>query len=494
MNSTTALTGDEPTWTTNEVKVILLLFSKISQYGVYLPKLEVTDIPSHLKEYIKDIPNEYIISREEFQEVTKVRGEHLAREINKVRRSLKTKTIETPHPLNIKDGDSGSSYTWFTELSYLNKMGELYIEINRKILDRIVAFVTYAKIDFKYVANIKNHNAIRLYISLKHLMSAYRKNLIQIGIDEFKDKMNLLDKYRSFQTFRAKVLDVIESDLNNFSDISFNYELHKTGKRFTDITFKFSQKKDSSKQLDQPKRQHQEIEYKTTDEPLNIEVDDQTIIASAQLQAYGIQRNKALEYVKTYGADTCKIGIEKLLGEIQKGRDIKNISGYLVSCIENAGNNSSSQEIKAVMNAAEELTQDRKVKEMELFNKFDSYIENNKQDVLILLSQHEANEKLIDELEIDMLRCLKDVVAQYDDLESMSPYYLTLKFKGNILNYSKIKSVVEELKIASKEERIAKLKTDLEAKKAELDGVKGKAKGLVEKEITMLKVAIADLV
>ena len=280
----------------------------------------------------------------------------------------------------------------------------------------------------------------------------------------------------------------------NFSDISFNYELHKTGKRFTDITFKFSQKKDSSKQLDQPKRQHQEIEYKTTDEPLNIEVDDQTIIASAQLQAYGIQRNKALEYVKTYGADTCKIGIEKLLGEIQKGRDIKNISGYLVSCIENAGNNSSSQEIKAVMNAAEELTQDRKVKEMELFNKFDSYIENNKQDVLILLSQHEANEKLIDELEIDMLRCLKDVVAQYDDLESMSPYYLTLKFKGNILNYSKIKSVVEELKIASKEERIAKLKTDLEAKKAELDGVKGKAKGLVEKEITMLKVAIADLV
>jgi len=446
-----------------------------------------------LKEYIKDIPNEYIISREEFQEVTKVRSEHLAREINKVRRSLKSKTIETPHPLDMKSTDSGSSYTWFTELSYLNKTGELYIEINRKILDRIIAFVTYAKINFKYVANIKNHNAIRLYISLKHLMSAYRKNSIQIGVDEFKDKMNLLDKYRSFQTFREKVLEVIKIDLNNYSDIFFDYELYKTGRRFTDITLKFSQKKDISKQLDQSKCQPQEIEHQATD-ALNIDINDQDIIIAAQLQSYGIPRNKALEYIKTYGTDTCKVGIEKLLGEIQKGRDIKNISGYLVSCIENAGNNSSSQEIKAAMDAAEELAQDRKAQEMERFNSFDTYVNNNEQQILVLLARHQANDKLTDELEIDMLRCLKDVVAQYEDLESMSPYYLTLRFKGDILNYSKIKSLVEELEVATKEERIAKLKAELEAKKVELEKVGGKAKGLVEKEITMLKVAIADLV
>ena len=165
-----------------------------------------------------------------------------------------------------------------------------------------------------------------------------------------------------------------------------------------------------------------------------------------------------------------------------------------MSCIENAGNNSSSQEIKAAIDAAEELAQDRKAQEMERFNSFDTYLNNNEQQILVLLARHEANEKLTDELEIDMLRCLKDVVAQYEDLESMSPYYLTLRFKDDILNYATIKSLVEELEVATKEERIAKLKAELEAKKVELKEVSGKAKGLVEKEITMLKVAIADLV
>ena len=201
-----------------------------------------------------------------------------------------------------------------------------------------------------------------------------------------------------------------------------------------------------------------------------------------------------MEYVKTYGADACKLGIEKLLGEIQKGRDIKNTSGYLVACIENSANNSSAQEIKAAMDAADELVRDRKAQEMKRFNLFDTYINNNEQQILVLLARHEINEKLTDELEIDMLRCLKDAVAQYENLESMSPYYLTLRFKGDLLNYSDIKSLVEELEVATKKERIEKLKAELEAKKTELEEVSGKAKGLVEKEITMLKVTIADLV
>jgi hypothetical protein len=225
-----------------------------------------------------------------------------------------------------------------------------------------------------------------------------------------------------------------------------------------------------------------------------LDLNDQEMIILAQLFSYGISRSKASEYVRGYGIDSCKVGIEKLLGEIQKGRDVKNISGYLVSCIENSANSKSSKEIKAAMNFAEELAQDRKAQEMERFNRFDIYINNNEQQILVLFSRHEANEKLTDELEIDMLRCLKDVVVQYEDLESMSPYCLTLRFKGDILNYAKIKSLVEELEVATKEERIAKLKTDLEAKKVELENVSGKAKGLVEKEITILKVAIADLV
>jgi hypothetical protein len=290
----------------------------------------------------------------------------------------------------------------------------------------------------------------------------------------------LEDKYRSVNSFIKSVIDVSINEINNKTDINISYELHKTGKRFTDITLKFSQKKNLNKQL--PKS-----------EAIDTNVSGQSMIVSIQLQSYGIPKNKALEYVKTYGGDIYKLGIEKLLGEIQKGREIKNVSGYLVSCIENEGNRLTSTKVKKRIDKAEELEAIHQAQKLERFSEFNNYIENNREQIMMLFLRHRATEKLIDEIEIDMHRCLKEVTATYDDLATL-PYYLKFKFNDEFLRYDDIKSVVEELQVSSKEERIAKLKADLEAKKVELDEVSGKAKELVEKEIMMLKGAIADLV
>ena len=81
-------------------------------------------------------------------------------------------------------------------------------------------------------------------------------------------------------------------------------------------------------------------------------------------------RNKASEYVRVYGVETCNLGIEKLLGETQKGGDINSINGCLVYC--------------------------------------------NDHQILVLLVRHEARKTLTDELEINMLRCLKDPLVQYN--------------------------------------------------------------------------------
>ena len=284
------------------------------------------------------------------------------------------------------------------------------------------------------------------------------------------------------------------NEINNKTDIKISYSLHKTGKRFTGITLTFSQEKNSNNQSNQLHNNAKLIENKKTNESLDVKDNDQSIIIAAQLQSYGIPQKKALEYVKNYGADICILGIKKLLGEIQKGKNIKNISGYLVSCIENSGNNSNSQEIKASMDAAERLVKTNKTKEIERFHEFDVYINNNEQQILPLFLKHEAKEKIIDEVDIDMLRCLKEVVNQYSDLEKMTTHYLKFKFKDEILNYSKIKNIVQKLEVASKEEKISKLKADLEEKKEDLKNATKTSKKFFEKEITMLKLAIADLI
>ena len=58
----------------------------------------------------------------------------------------------------------------------------------------------------------------------------------------------------------------------------------------------------------------------------------------------------------------------------------------------------------------------------------------------------------------------------------------------------KIKFLVKELEVASKKERITKLKSDLEKKEVEFKESSKHVRGLLTKEITILKVAIADLV
>lgn len=488
---------NDEVWSVNERKLAMLVFSKLAQHKIYgkdLPDIDSINHPA-LQKILSKVDRRYKITRDEFKLITGVSDKNLAREIKVTSKLLVKRDCDLPNPFDVDNDRSFNLVQYFSGIRYNDSLGVIDVTVNEEALPYILYLNKYTILLFKSFYCIKNKYSLHIYMYCKIFQNKYTNTgTIESDLDSFKKSLGVEQKYRNTTTFKTYVLEVVKKELNDKSDLIFNYELHKTGKRFTHITIKFSQKKDTNKQLDQSKRQPQEIEYREANAPLNLDVNDQDIIIAAQLQSYGIPRNKALEYVKTYGADTCKIGIEKLLGEIQKGRDIKNISGYLVSCIENTGNNSSSQEIKAAMDAADELVQDRKAQEMERFNSFDTYINNNEQQITVLLARHEANEKLTDELEIDMLRCLKDVVTQYEDLESMSPYYLTLRFKGDILNYSNIKSLVEELEVATKEERIAKLKAELEAKKTELEEVSGKAKGLVEKEITMLKVAIADLV
>jgi plasmid replication initiation protein len=334
------------------------------------------------------------------------------------------KVVDTPSPLDPNNPKSFKLFSWFTDAEYIEKDQIIKISLHVEMVKRLAVFRQYTSLDYGMIFSLNNAYSLKVYLSCKIMLSRYKTNeSIKLELDSFKHKIGLKGKYSKPSLFEKYVLLVVKDEIKNLTDINFDYELHKTGKRFTHITLKFSQKKNVSKQLDQSKRQPQEIEHQKADEPLDLDLNNQEMILSAQLFSYGIPRSKASEYVRGYGVDACKVGIEKLLGEIQKGRDIKNISGYLISCIESSANNKSSKEIKAAMNLAEELEQDRKAQEMERFYSFDTYINNNEQQILVLLARNESQEKLTDELEIDMLRCLKDVIAQYEDLESISPYY-----------------------------------------------------------------------
>ncbi|WP_116964202.1 replication initiation protein [Fastidiosibacter lacustris] len=481
------------TWNVNQIKVFVYILSHYYREKIKITSKELTneDIESvdlgHLSRNLK-------LSKDDIISLTGITKAHFARDIRKITEGLKSSIATLPNLDDILNKKSYIQRSWFEEFKYNDTVGCIEVEIDKKVFPYLLVFCHYTRIKISDVLKFKNNYTFDTYIILKLRLNQYKKkDELKLAVEDYKTRVGLHNVYSTnYSMFKKAVLHKIIGEINE-TDIYVNLEEIKTGRKVTTIVFEFGEKSIFSEKLESLYTDKVDKNSIVSEKAI-IKLDGQTLIVSAQLHAYGIPKKKVLEYISNYGVDACKLGIEKLLGEIQKGREINNISGYLVSCIENASNNSGSQEIKATMDAVEESTQARKAQKMERFNSFDSYINKNEQQILVLLSRHEVKEKITDELEIDMLRCLKDVVAQYEDLESMSPYYLTLRFKGDILNYSKIKSFVDELEVASKEERIAKLKAELEAKKSELMEASEQTKGLVEKEIMMLRVAIADLV
>lgn len=495
---------NDEVWSVNERKLAMLVFSQLSEHRIYgkdLPEINSIKHPD-LQSIISNVNRRYSISRDEFKFVTGVSDKNLAREIRVTSKALVKRDCDLPNPFDINNEKSFNLVQYFSGIRYNDTLGTIHVTLNEEALPYILYLNKYTILLFKSFYCIRNKYSLHIYMYCKIFQNKYtNEGVIVSDLDSFKKNLGVDKKYSNTTTFKTYVLDVVKKELNNKSDLHFDYELYKTGKRFTDITLKFSQKKNSTQKLDTRlsktiKTEHQ-LQLKSRknelEEPIIKDFDDQTITVAIHLQAYGIPKEKALEYVSRYGVETCNFGIEKLINEISKGKKIKNTSGYLIKCIENSIDKTSFHEIKAVIDVGEQLKQDRKAKELSRFNNFDTYIETNKQDILVLLARHEVKEQLVDELEIDMLRCLKEVFSQYNDLVNMT-YVLKLRFKGQILNYGSIKSLVNNLKVATKEERIAKLKSELEIKKLELIEAGGQAKGLVDKEITILKVAIADLV
>lgn len=227
-------------WTSNELKTTLILMSKMSEYSMFFNKL---DSEMNFAKRIESVPRTYVVEKKEFQFITGVKSSHAVREINKVREGLGTKIINTPHPLDEGDKRSGETIPWFSKISYLNKKGQLIFKFNEDAIERLLIFVKYSKINFRYLSLIKNHNAIFSYIFFKILKDSSKLACIVIDVDEFKERLSMSGKYIKISQFKEKVLEVIKLEINNFTDLDLDYFLIKERRSYSKIKFIFNYNK-----------------------------------------------------------------------------------------------------------------------------------------------------------------------------------------------------------------------------------------------------------
>ncbi len=106
-------------------------------------------------------------------------------------------------------------------------------ELDRLIYSALLDFSKgYRKLELKTAMQFDSVYAMRFY----ELMSG-QKTPLCYSIDQLKEMFQIVDKYDRVNDLKKYVLDIAKRELDKCSPYTFNYEMNKTGRKFTSVTF-----------------------------------------------------------------------------------------------------------------------------------------------------------------------------------------------------------------------------------------------------------------
>lgn len=130
-------------------------------------------------------------------------------------------------------------FAWFSKIHYMPKKGKIQVNIDqdlKKLLYEVRKRIYY---DIKYTLNFNSSYSQRLYYYLKSFEdTGWRID----AVEELRKKLDCPKSYDNFGTFKQNVLDVSEKEVNSYSDIIFNYETIKKGRKITHLKFHIKNK------------------------------------------------------------------------------------------------------------------------------------------------------------------------------------------------------------------------------------------------------------
>jgi plasmid replication initiation protein len=174
---------------------------------------------------------EYEFKIKEFMKLIGVEDKSKYTEIPKITKALMKKVFE------INEGDKGIvQLSFLCSARYIPKKGKVILKFAPDLKPYMLGlkeFYTSYKLD--NVLSLKSKYSIRLYEILK---SNLFKNSMEIEIEELKKMVGATASYfKVYSDIKRKVLLQAQKELNALTDISFEFEEIKTGRKVTSIKF-----------------------------------------------------------------------------------------------------------------------------------------------------------------------------------------------------------------------------------------------------------------
>lgn len=265
---------------------------------------------------------EYFLSVNEFAKLMDIdlsKNTGLYSRLKRKSSTLLSKRVTIHEP----DGDLQS--TWFASIKYFDKEGKMAFCFAPRLKKYYLQLQQYTKYRLKNISNLNSEYSIRVY----ELLKQYEKLKIRkMDIDKFKNSIGLdKDQYPRFYDLKKYVLLVTQKELKEKTDISFDFEKIKTGRKVTGIKFYITKNK----------------EDKLLDE-MAISLDDDSIDnkSAAEKKDY-IKKVKAIfnedisdtDIIKIYNIAKGDISLIKEKYELSKKYEIESIVGFMLSALIN---------------------------------------------------------------------------------------------------------------------------------------------------------------
>ena len=149
----------------------------------------------------------------------------------------------TYHDVNPKTGKDRSFHCrWVDKIGYEPNSGIVFLRFTQDIVPLITRLEeNFTKYELQQVARLTSAYAIRLYELLIQWRSAGKTPIFDLQI--FRQQLGVeVNQYKTMSNFKTYVLDFALKQVNEWTDITAQYEQHKTGRIISGFSFKFRQK------------------------------------------------------------------------------------------------------------------------------------------------------------------------------------------------------------------------------------------------------------
>lgn len=262
---------------------------------------------------------------------------------------LTGKLRSRPVDITEQDGTILVQTTWLNSAKYY--FGQGYVELGFSSL--LTPYLlqlkgNFTKLELVAALSLSSIYAVRIY----ELLKQYEKlGFRTMSMVDLRKRLGIADsEYVKYSHFKSRIIDIAYREINQKTDIRFEYTEIKEGRKITQFRFDIYPNNPPGLKALSDMVEPGVPSRTPTAAPIDIPAD-----LLNKLRYFGIGRPKIAELAQTYGLEAIQAKLQDFEAAIDAGKEIAHPAGWLLSAIEKDWNYKSPFQLEQEQKEREEL-------------------------------------------------------------------------------------------------------------------------------------------